>query len=216
MFQLIKTKLITIMLIATIGSSVALYFQTQRLNKAQDETSIAIKNEKAALSSTLIWQDKWEQQHAKNQQFIYTIEQFKFSQDSITRKMLSEIKKNGIKINDVQQAGYISTTVDTILQSKTVVLLPDTTIDLSTPHLDNIIRIKQGVLTSKVKLENEQYLIWQGNRQTIHPPKKFFLTRWLQRRHTVTEVEVINSNPLIKTKQQRFILTSENKKKSAQ
>lgn len=45
----------------------------------------------------------------------------------------------------------------------------------------------------------------QNSKQTIDPPKKFFIARWFQRKHTVVEVDVVQENPYCENKEERFI-----------
>ena len=42
-------------------------------------------------------------------------------------------------------------------------------------------------------------------KETINPPKKFFLFRWFQRKHTILEVNMVEKNPYIENKNNRFI-----------
>jgi len=212
--QVIKSKLILTLLGLIIAGALAFYFQTQRLNEAKDNYSVAAANEKAALKTTLIWQDKYEQQHSRNQQFDYTVAEFKNSQDSTTRKLYEQILLNRKNIKNMIQASYTKTVVDTVLQAKLELAIPDTTIDLSNKQLTNIISFKRGVLYSKVRLTNEQYVYWESKNETIKPRRKFFIRRWFQQKHTITEVEVINSNPLVITEKQKFILNKDNQKKA--
>ena len=42
-------------------------------------------------------------------------------------------------------------------------------------------------------------------KETINPPKKCWLLRLFQKKHTILEVNVIEKNPYSENKQQRFI-----------
>ena len=55
------------------------------------------------------------------------------------------------------------------------------------------------------EIELERYTFINGKRETVNPPKKFFLFRWFQKKHTVVEVNVREMNPYVKNKTQRFI-----------
>nr|DAU83994.1 MAG TPA: hypothetical protein [Crassvirales sp.] len=58
-------------------------------------------------------------------------------------------------------------------------------------------------ITPKFKLES--FLFVESKRETVEPPKKFFIARWFQRRHTVLNILVKENNPYVETKQQKFI-----------
>lgn len=44
-----------------------------------------------------------------------------------------------------------------------------------------------------------------NSRVTIDPPKKFFLCRWFQKKHTVVEVNVIQDNPYCTNRNEKFV-----------
>ena len=48
-------------------------------------------------------------------------------------------------------------------------------------------------------------VIVHASRETIKPPKKFFLLRWFQKKHTVIKVDVVESNPHITSEDNVFI-----------
>ena len=52
---------------------------------------------------------------------------------------------------------------------------------------------------------SEKYIIISTKKESIDPPKKCWLLRLFQKKHTVVEVNVIEESPYIKNKQQRFI-----------
>lgn len=213
MIDIIKGKVILTLLFAILTLGGIVYVQTKRLEKSNEQYEISSANEKAALRGTLTWKDKAGLEHSKSVQYENTLREFEYAQDSITKEMYKMLKSTDIRLKKLTQAGYVRTTVDTVLQSNTVFAVPDTTVDLSTKDIINIITFKQGALTSKVGIENSQFLYWSSHKETIEPPRKFFLRRWFQKKHDITEVEIVNSNSLFKVKEQKFVLTEENKKK---
>lgn len=50
-----------------------------------------------------------------------------------------------------------------------------------------------------------KYIIVGYRKEIIDPPKKCFIARWFQKKHKVVEVNVVEKNPYIENKQQRFI-----------
>ena len=52
---------------------------------------------------------------------------------------------------------------------------------------------------------SERYVIVDYKKETINPPKKCAIVRWFQKKHKIIEVEVVEKNPYIENKQQRFI-----------
>ena len=47
-------------------------------------------------------------------------------------------------------------------------------------------------------------MIVDYKKETINPPKKCAIGRWFQKKHKVVEVNVVEKNPYIENKQQRF------------
>lgn len=44
-----------------------------------------------------------------------------------------------------------------------------------------------------------------SKKETIDPPKKFFLCRWFQKKQTILEVKIVEKSPYIEQKESRFI-----------
>lgn len=42
-------------------------------------------------------------------------------------------------------------------------------------------------------------------RETVNPPKKFFLLRWFQKKHTVLHIDIIEKNPYVQNQNCRYV-----------
>lgn len=139
-----------------------------------------------------------------------TIEQLNYFNDSITKKMNEVRKELGIKDSKIKQMQYKLSHIE----KSDSLTLPDT-IFVNSFKLDTIIgdewannhiimsypnKIK---ITPRFKLES--FLFVDAKRETIKPPKKFFLFRWFQKRHTVLNVTVKENNPYVETDEQKFV-----------
>lgn len=139
-----------------------------------------------------------------------TIEQLNYFNDSITKKMNEVRKELGIKDGKIKQMQYKLSHIE----KSDSLTLPDT-IFVNSFKLDTIIgdewannhiimsypnKIK---ITPRFKLES--FLFVDAKRETIKPPKKFFLFRWFQKRHTVLNITVKENNPYVETDRQKFI-----------
>lgn len=139
-----------------------------------------------------------------------TIEQLNYFNDSITKKMNEVRKELGIKDSKIKQMQYKLSHIE----RSDSLTLPDT-IFVNSFKLDTIIgdewannhiimsypnKIK---ITPRFKLES--FLFVDAKRETIKPPKKFFLFRWFQKRHTVLNITVKENNPYVETDRQKFI-----------
>ena len=140
-----------------------------------------------------------------------TIEQLNYFNDSIIKKMKVVQKELGIKDKRLQQLQYEASHAqrhDTIVLRDT--LFRDPQLKLDTIVGDKWFRTNlhlefPSTIALKPEIELERYTFISGKRETVNPPKKFFLFRWLQKKHTVVEVNVREMNPYVKNKTQRFI-----------
>lgn len=229
-FAFLKGKLTPILIGAIIIMAGVIAFQQKKIVNTMSLYTTSVANEKAAAEGLVIYKDKYNREHARTRAYTYTVDDLKSANDNLTVKLRNTIKESDIKAKNVTQAGIIRTEVDVTLTGeikpqvvtiidtikkdtlKKVVSVLDTTINLSTKDVTNIITIKNNKIESKISIENEQSIITSSKKETVKPRKKFFLWRWFQKKHWVTQVEVINSNPLIKTKEQKFIIFPENQK----
>ena len=145
-----------------------------------------------------------------NKVFKLTIDQLNYFKDSILIKMNEVRKELGIKDSKIKQMQYKLSHIE----KSDSLTLPDT-IFVNSFKLDTIIgdewannhiimsypnKIK---ITPRFKLES--FLFVDAKRETIKPPKKFFLFRWFQKRHTVLNITVKENNPYVETDRQKFI-----------
>ena len=145
-----------------------------------------------------------------NRVFKLTIDQLNYFNDSITKKMNEVRKELGIKDSKIKQMQYKLSHIE----KSDSLTLPDT-IFVNSFKLDTIMgdewannhiimsypnKIK---ITPRFKLES--FLFVDAKRETIKPPKKFFLFRWFQKRHTVLNITVKENNPYVETDRQKFI-----------
>lgn len=139
-----------------------------------------------------------------------TIEQLNYFNDSITKKMNEVRKELGIKDSKIKQMQYKLSHIE----KSDSLTLPDT-IFVNSFKLDTIMgdewannhiimsypnKIK---ITPRFKLES--FLFVDAKRETIKPPKKFFLFRWFQKKHNVLHITVVENNPYVINDRQKFI-----------
>ena len=95
------------------------------------------------------------------------------------------------------------------------VTFQDTIFSETTFHVDTLIgdkwyQLKLGmkfpnVITVHPKFVSEKYIVTHSKKETVNPPKKFFLFRWFQKKHRVVEVTIVENSPYVNNKQQKFI-----------
>lgn len=184
-----------------ITSICVLYNNNQNL---EEELSVSISNEKAFMmeNSTL---------KGKNRVFQLTIEQLEYSNDSLLVKMNKVREELKIKDKDLKQVQYLLSEAqkkDTIVFRDTI--FRDPLVRVDTLLGDRWYQLKLGLrypstIITEPKFVSEKYIIVDYRKETVDPPKKCFIARWFQKKHKVVEVEVVEKNPYIENKQQRFI-----------
>lgn len=197
-------KLVYILIGVLILTGASLYWLYNRYQKLSTEYSTSIENIKAYDA---------ELSGLKDDTRVYklTVEQLNYFNDSIIKKMKVVQKELGIKDKRLQQLQYEASHA----QRTDTIILPDTLFINPQLKLDTIVGDKwfktnlhlefPSTIALSPEIELERYTFINGKRETVNPPKKFFLFRWFQKKHTVVEVNVREMNPYVKNKTQRFI-----------
>ena len=182
-------------------STYTLYTNNQKL---KEEISISMSNQKAFIAENSSLKEE-------NRVFKFTIEQLNHYNDSILQKMNEVRKELKIKDKDLKQMQYLLSEA----QKKDTVVLRDTLFREPTLKIDTLLgdrwyQMKLGLrypstIITEPKFVSEKYVIVDYKKETINPPKKCAIARWFQKKHKVVEVEVVEKNPYIENKQQRFI-----------
>ena len=182
-------------------STYTLYTNNQSL---KEELSISVSNEKAFIAENSSLKDE-------NRVFKFTVEQLNYYNDSILEKMNDVRKELKIKEDNLKQMQYLlseATKKDTIVFRDT--LFREPTLDIDTLVGDKWYQMKLGLkypstIITDPKFVSEKYIMVDYKKETINPPKKCWLLRLFQKKHKVVEVNVVEKNPYIENKQQRFI-----------
>ena len=194
-------KYIVILILILVGAVAYLSYQNKQLTTKYETSIENIKAYDAQLSGL----------KDNNRVFKLTIDQLNYSNDSIINRMKEVQKELGIKDKRLQQLQYEASHA----QRHDTIVLRDTLFRDPQLRLDTIVGDKwfktnlhlefPSTIALKPEIELERYTFINGKRETVNPPKKFFLFRWFQKKHTVVEVNVREMNPYVKNKTQRFI-----------
>ena len=182
-------------------STYTLYTNNKKL---KEEISISMSNQKAFIAENSSLKEE-------NRVFKFTIEQLNHYNDSILQKMNEVRKELKIKDRDLKQMQYLLSEA----QKKDTVIFRDTLFREPTLKIDTLLgdrwyQMKLGLrypstIITEPKFVSEKYVIVNYKKETINPPKKCAIARWFQKKQEVIEVEVVEKNPYIENKQQRFI-----------
>ena len=182
-------------------STYTLYTNNQKL---KEEISISMSNQKAFIAENSLLKEE-------NRVFKFTIEQLNHYNDSILQKMNEVRKELKIKDKNLKQMQYLLSEA----QKKDTIAFRDTLFREPTLKIDTLLgdrwyQMKLGLrypstIITEPKFVSEKYVIVDYKKETINPPKECAIARWFQKKHKVVEVEVVEKNPYIENKQQRFI-----------
>lgn len=190
--------------ILLVVTMIALYFTL----KSKKETE---KRWKEAIANVKSYDNLVNGSKNNNIAFLLTIDQLKYSNDSIFQELNEVRRELKIKDSKLKSLQYISsnfTKSDTIILKDTV--FKDERIDIDTLLSDEWYSINVGLrypssITVTPKFKSEKTVIVSAKKETVNPPKRFFLFRWFQKKHIVLHVNVIEKNPYIEDQDNRYV-----------
>lgn len=204
-----KNKLTIIVICLFLLSLVACGIFVNRsisLNR-QLETSTA--NEKAFAAQL----DKTK---GENYVFQLKIDQLSLFNDSIANKLKSVQKENNIKDSKIKEFQYMLADykrTDTVFFTDTIFKEPSFSLDttIGDKWMSTGLSLKYpNQISVSPNVRSEKEVLIYTNKETIDPPKKFFLCRWFQKKHTVVKVIVNEENPYIENEESIFIQNIKN------
>ena len=147
----------------------------------------------------------------KNKGFKFTIDQLQYFNDSILRELNETREALKIKDSKLKSLQYLSSTFikyDTLIIKDT--LFKDPQIQVDTILSDEWYSIRIGLkypstVTVNPMFRSVKHIVVSSRRETVNPPKKFFLFRWFQKKHTILNIDVIEKNPYMKEQNSRYI-----------
>lgn len=190
--------------ILLVVTMIALYFTL----KSKKETE---KRWKEAIANVKSYDNLFNGSKNNDIAFLLTIDQLKYSNDSIFQELNEVRRELKIKDSKLKSLQYISsnfTKSDTIILKDTV--FKDERIDIDTLLSDKWYSINVGLrypssITVTPKFKSEKAVIVSAKKETVNPPKRFFLFRWFQKKHIVLHVNVIEKNPYIEDQDNRYV-----------
>ena len=140
-----------------------------------------------------------------------SVEQLESSNDSILQELNSARKELKVKDSKLQSLQYVSSSfakADTITLVDT--LFKDRSIDIDTTLSDEWYSVKVGLkypatVTVTPEFKSVKNIVVSTKKETVNPPKKFFLLRWFQKKQTVLNIDVVEKNPYVKGENNRYV-----------
>lgn len=192
-------------LILSVLSVINNYYLVKSKLSADKKWKEAVENAKA-------YSELFSNSENKNRAFKLTIEQLKNSNDSIFQELNGTRKELKVKDSKLKSLQYVSSNfskVDTItLKGDTI--FKDSHIDIDTLLFDDWYSVKVGLkYPSTVIVEptfkSIKYIVVSAKKETVNPPKRFFLFRWFQKKQIRLNVDVVEKNPYVQNQDNRFV-----------
>ena len=192
---------ISILMIALFISIYALFSTKRSADKKWKE---AVENVKA-------YSELFSNSESKNRAFKLTIDQLKNSNDSIFKELNDARKELKVKDSKLKSLQYVSSSfskVDTITLGDTI--FRDSHVNIDTLLSDEWYSVKVGLkypstVTVVPTFKSIKYIVVSAKKETINPPKRFFLFRWFQKKQIRLNVDVVEKNPYVQNQDNRFV-----------
>ena len=148
----------------------------------------------------------------RNAALQLTASQLSYFKDSVlqeldaTRKELKIKDKNLKALQAVSSSFHKSDTVvfvDTLFKDPQLRL--DTILGDGKWYTAQLALRYPSTVVMQPMFRSEKHIVVSQRKETVNPPKKFFLFRWFQKRHYVIQVDVVEKNPYVDNESSRYI-----------
>lgn len=172
----------------------------------------ADKKWKDAVENAKAYSELFSSSESKNRAFKLTIDQLKNSNDSIFQELNEARKELKVKDSKLKSLQYVSSSfskVDTItLKGDTI--FKDSHVNIDTLLSDEWYSVKVGLkypstVTVEPTFKSIKYIVVSAKKETVNPPKRFFLFRWFQKKQIRLNVDVVEKNPYVQNQDDRFV-----------
>lgn len=174
--------------------------ERNRLSRSLDA---ARNNEKALILER-------ENLEGKSIEYKISIEQLSYYKDSLLEVLDRTRRELGIKDKELERMQYMASLMersDTVVFRDTV-FVEGTSVDTLIGDRWYSLELKleyPSSIMARPSFRSEKMVFMSLRKQTVDPPKKCWLGRLFQRKHKVMEVEVVEKNPYMEAKEQRFV-----------
>lgn len=192
---------VAVLILGMIGTII---LQSSRIDSLKEDLSISIANEKALFAAN-------DSLNNRGRTLQLTVEQLNYINDSIIVKMNEVRKELKIKDKNIKELEYQlseARKTDTLIFRDTLFRNPELKIDTTLRDKWYSLNLKleyPSTVIASPKFISERYVVQSLKKETIKPPKKCWLGRLFQRKHTIIETVVIEKSPYIINKQEKYI-----------
>ena len=187
-----------IILLVVIG---ALWQQVEYANQKWETAEANVKAYSMSLS----------REGEKNTALQLTIDQLGYFKDSVLQELDNTRKELKVKDKNLKALQSVSSSFsksDTIILKDT--LFKEVSLDVDTVLGDKWYNVRLGLkypstVAVKPYFKSEKHIIVSSKKETVNPPKKFFLLRWFQKKMLVIHIDVVEKNPYVDNESSRYV-----------
>ena len=140
-----------------------------------------------------------------------TIDQLEYFNDSVLQELNATRKELKVKDKNLKALQAVSSSFsrkDTITLRDT--LFREPSLNMDTLMGDRWYSLRLGLkypsmIVVQPEFKSEKHIVVSTKKETVNPPKKFFLFRWFQKKHTLIHVDVVEKNPYVENQSSRYI-----------
>lgn len=192
------TKILSIIVVILTITTIIFYNKNKQLSKNLD---IYNSNQKAFIAENASLKEE-------QRVFQFTIDQLNYYNDSLLQEMNNVRKELNIKDKNLNTIEYINSVInkiDTLIFRDTLFISNKDTVLGDQWYTLNLNITYPNTIIISPKFISDKYIITSYKKETVNPPKKWWILRLFQKKHKVVRVEIVEKNPYIENKQQRFI-----------
>ena len=149
----------------------------------------------------------------KNTALQLTIDQFGYFKDSILEELNAtrrELKIKDSNLKSLQRIASSFSRTDTLIISQVDTLFKEPDLHVDTILGDEWYQLRLGLkypsmIAVKPQFKSVKHVVVSSKKETVNPPKKFFLFRWFQKKQRVIHVDVIEKNPYVEDETSRYV-----------
>jgi predicted RND superfamily exporter protein len=194
-----------------IGIAVVIILLALTLGWAIVNSKSLEKKWKEATENVKAYSQQYSTSEKNTRALKLSVEQLESSNDSILQELNSARKELKVKNSKLQSLQYVSSSfarADTITLVDT--LFKDRSISIDTTLSDEWYSVRVGLsypstIAIKPEFKSIKNIVVSTKKETVNPPKKFFLWRWLQKKQTVLNIDVVEKNPYVKDESNRYV-----------
>lgn len=190
--------ILLILWLITLAAGIAFY------KKTNNEWEIAMANLKA-------YDAQLSASREQNAAYQLTIDQLEYFQDSVLVALNQTREELKIKDKNLQALQYVVSSFemkDTVILNDTI--FKDISVNVDTLIGDAWCNVQVGLkypstITVAPSFKSEKHIIVHTKKETVNPPKKFWLFRLFQKKHKVLHVEVVEKNPYVTNASSKYV-----------